>query len=284
MKKRTMLRRGLAVPADPQVNMPDFVIIGTDQVGSRSDFPNNPAVQVEVNGPSGSKKQWLFSKFPRVHRTGGAPLELRFRRVERLGGVIDYVLVLKEADGKPVLAHVRNGRLVKRTGVDPGEPVDIEGTDYRIAIDRFFENANMSAEVVNQSDMPGRPAIEITIEQDGSATPLYLWEQTPADVSGYKMLYLREDRIRDFYSILQIVEGDDVIAQKKIEVNDPLLYSGYALYQSSYDDENQAWSGLQVKKDPGVPLVYAGFLVLISGMIIIFYINPLLAKAKKSVA
>jgi len=101
------------------------------------------------------------------------------------------------------------------------------------------------------------------------------------DVPGYRLVYVREERIKDFYSVLQIIDGDKVAVEKKIEVNDPLRYGGYALYQSSYDRESLRWSGLQVRKDPGVPLVYAGFAVQILGMIIIFYINPLLRKAKK---
>lgn len=65
-------------------------------------------------------------------------------------------------------------------------------------------------------------------------------------------------------------------------MNHPLRYEGYSLYQWAYDGEGLRWSNLRVKKDAGVPLVYVGFLLQILGMIIIFYINPLLRKAKKA--
>jgi hypothetical protein len=217
-----------------------------------------------------------------MHATGELPFEIKFVRNELVGAITDYVLVANPGGGKPVLAYVREGKLASKKEISLGEPVSVEGTDYSIVIDKFFKNANMVRQVVNRPDMPNRPAVELVVQLQGESHPIYLWEGNPADVTGYKMLYRREPRIRDFYSILQIIDNGKVVAEKKIEVNDPIRHAGYALYQSSYDSEGQTWSGLQVKKDPGVPLVYAGFLTQIVGMIIIFYINPLIKKARKA--
>ncbi|UCD56983.1 MAG: cytochrome c biogenesis protein ResB [Candidatus Hydrogenedentota bacterium] len=263
--------------------VPDFVIdFGTREVTSRSDFPNNPAIQIRIMSPSGSSEQWVFSRFPSTHTAADASIELRFRRNQHFGNIVDYVLVLNAPDSRPALAHIREGKLMAKAVIDIGQPVSIEETAYGITVDRFFENANMLREIVNRSDRPNRPAMEISVEQGGSSNSYYLWEKTPTDVGNYRMMYTQEDRVRDFYSILQIIDDGKVAMEKKIEVNDPLRYEGYALYQSSYDDEGLSWSGLQVKKDPGIPLVYGGFSLQVLGMIIIFYINPLMRKARKS--
>ncbi|RJP64694.1 MAG: hypothetical protein C4532_18805 [Candidatus Abyssobacteria bacterium SURF_17] len=265
--------------------VPDFVIdTTTRQVTSRSQFPNNPAIQVRVTGPAGAKEQWIFSKFPAVHTAGDIPLQLKFLRNESMAGIEDYVLVLSPADGDPVFAHIAEGKPAKTAKLEPGKPFEIGDTGYRIVADKFFENANMKPEMVNRTDGPGHPAIEITLDHGGSPKSHYLWAGNPTDVNGYRMMYHQEERIRDFYSILQIIDGGKMVAEKKIEVNDPLRYGGYSFYQSSYDSEALRWSGLQVKKDPGVPLVYAGFSFQILGMIVIFYINPLVRKARKSQA
>ncbi len=262
--------------------VPDFVIdVATRDIASRSDVPRNPALQIRLTGPTGSKERWLFSKFPEVHTASSEPFSIRFLRDDRLGDARDYVLAVKPSEGNPVVAHFRDGVLVETVQAKIAEPIKIAGIPHRLVIDRFFENANMENKLVNRPEGVGRPAVEISIDEDGSERNLVLWERTPVDIEGYRMVYVREERPKGYYSVLQVVKNGIVVAQKKIGVNDPLRYDGYTFYQSSYDSENLAWSGLQVKKDPGVPLVYAGFSMQILGMVIIFYINPLLRKRGK---
>ena len=120
------------------------------------------------------------------------------------------------------------------------------------------------------------------INHGSSKEERVLWEDEPFDIPGYRLVYAQDERVRDFFSVLQVIDGGEVVLEKKIEVNDPLRYGGYTFYQTSYDQKGLSWSGLQVRNDPGVPFVYAGFLVQILGMIVIFYINPLIRKAKKA--
>ena len=89
------------------------------------------------------------------------------------------------------------------------------------------------------------------------------------------------DSIKHFTSKLRIVENGQTVAEKTIRVNDPLKHRGYAIYQSSYDPEAGEFSGLQIVKDPGIPVVYSGFGALCFGVIFIFYIKPFLRKKQK---
>ena len=82
-------------------------------------------------------------------------------------------------------------------------------------------------------------------------------------------------RIKDFKSRVAIIEKDNRVAlMQEIQVNHPLQYKGYTFYQSAYDPKQPDWSGLEVVKDPGVPLVYAGFILLNAGVMLIFYWKP----------
>jgi hypothetical protein len=265
--------------------VPDFLIdTATGQVTTRSQLPNNPAVRVRIDGPAGPQETWLFAKFPTMHAAGEAPpLSPVYIRSAGLGNIKDYVVLFKPDNAAPALVHVADSKVVSRKEVEIGKPVKIEGRNIEIVFEKFIENANMVTELVNDPTRPGgRPAVEITIEERGSFKPYYLYADSIADINGYRMLYLQQPRPSDFYSILQVIEDGQVVTEKKIEVNNPLRYSGYSFYQAYYDDRALSWSGLQVKKDPGIPLVYAGFVVQILGMIVIFYINPLLRKARKS--
>ena len=260
---------------------PDFMIGENKQAISRSEFPHNPAIQVRITNSEGSSvEQWLFVKFPDMHKAEGLPFELTYNRLGPGGHVVDHVFILNAPEGLPVVAHARDGKLLKRTEIEPSELFAIDGTGLELLIESLYENANVNSELIELEDGHGRPAVELSIGPED----MLLWVDTPVDIPGYRLVYVQEERVADFYSVLQILEGDEVVAEKKIEVNDPIRYGGYAFYQQSYDSKGLSWSGLQVRKDPGVPLVYGGFLVQIIGMIIIFYINPLIRKAKKAKA
>jgi len=57
-----------------------------------------------------------------------------------------------------------------------------------------------------------------------------------------------------------------------IEMNHELSYGGYRFFQSSYrQEEGREMTVLSVSKDPGQPLVFAGYVLLILGMITVFF-------------
>ncbi|MFP4367097.1 MAG: hypothetical protein ACLFQA_08385 [Bacteroidales bacterium] len=61
-----------------------------------------------------------------------------------------------------------------------------------------------------------------------------------------------------------------------IEVNKPPKVKGWRLYQLSYNQNMGKWSDLsviEVVKDPWLPLVYAGFIMLFAGAVYIFWIG-----------
>lgn len=88
--------------------------------------------------------------------------------------------------------------------------------------------------------------------------------------------------IKSFKSTLQLVEGDTVVGERIVEVNHPFQYKGYTLYQSGYNPTDLSYTSLQVVKDPGVPVVYAGFSLMIVGLFIVFYLGPWLSAGGKT--
>ncbi|HTS17895.1 MAG TPA: cytochrome c biogenesis protein ResB, partial [Verrucomicrobiae bacterium] len=59
-------------------------------------------------------------------------------------------------------------------------------------------------------------------------------------------------------------------------------YKGYTFYQSGYNPDDLSYTAFQVVKDPGVPVVYAGFALMIVGLFIVFYLNPWLDARRKA--
>jgi hypothetical protein len=88
--------------------------------------------------------------------------------------------------------------------------------------------------------------------------------------------------IKSFKSTLTLVEGKSIVGERTVEVNRPFGYRGYTFYQSGYNPDDLSYTSLQVVKDPGVPVVYTGFSLMIVGLFIVFYLNPWLDARRKA--
>jgi cytochrome c biogenesis protein ResB len=93
-----------------------------------------------------------------------------------------------------------------------------------------------------------------------------------------RLFYWRVAKIKAFKATVQLFEGRKVVASKTVEVNEPLKYKGYTIYQSSYDKDHEQFSVFEIARDPGVPFVYLGFLIISVGVMFSFYLRPLLMK------
>lgn len=83
---------------------------------------------------------------------------------------------------------------------------------------------------------------------------------------------LQEGNGRDtgmnFRSRIQLREPGRPPVGAALEVNKPFSFNGYAFYQSWYDPAHLDRSGIEVVRDPGLPLVYAGILLLNLGILL----------------
>lgn len=132
------------------------------------------------------------------------------------------------------------------------------------------------------SNRPNNPAVQIEIVKNGHTSKRWLFARFPefGDHSGHqegtemdccaairaRYEYVPGD-IGQFRSHLTVVENGRETAQKTIWVNEPFRHKGYTFYQSGYDPDDPAFSSLQVAKDPSVPIVYAGFVLLPLGLV-----------------
>ena len=64
-----------------------------------------------------------------------------------------------------------------------------------------------------------------------------------------------------------------ILLMRKISMNNPLRYRGFSFYQSSYIPGPTETTVLSVRNDPGTPLVYAGFLIVIVGVVAMFLLR-----------
>jgi hypothetical protein len=143
----------------------------------------------------------------------------------------------------------------------------------RIIVQKTFENFKLRVEGDKQVpyDAPGdsNPAVQVIIEKpDETVTAGYVFEYFDpifTEPVGFHVVYQRA--VKDYISEVEIVADDKPVAAKAIEVNHPLHYGGYHLYQHSLDEDDAGqYTILQVVSDSGLNLVYGGYVMLIAGV------------------
>ncbi len=71
--------------------------------------------------------------------------------------------------------------------------------------------------------------------------------------------------------------------RKVVRVNHPLQWGGYAFYQNNFvpgSREEAVTSVFRVKYDRGIPTIYAGFIILVTGVCMMLYVKPLLRRKR----
>lgn len=139
------------------------------------------------------------------------------------------------------------------------------------------------------------PAVLVEVNADTDTSKMWVQKYRPAsvtiDITPYELVfrdkqvplgfqvtlnrfrigyYPGERRPRSFESQVTIVERATGRTQGRvISMNHPTKYGGYTLYQSSYRmDGNQTISYLSVVRDPGLPIVFAGYFIIMAGMVV----------------
>ncbi|HEU4338843.1 MAG TPA: cytochrome c biogenesis protein ResB [Planctomycetota bacterium] len=72
------------------------------------------------------------------------------------------------------------------------------------------------------------------------------------------------------------------VTKKTIEVNTPMKYKGFVIYQSGWNEGERRMSIFQISKDPGKKILYLGWVMAVSGSIFMFFLKPFLQKLIKT--
>lgn len=86
-------------------------------------------------------------------------------------------------------------------------------------------------------------------------------------------LVMPEREPQRFASEVKIYTQEGTITEGTIEVNRPMEVEGWKIYQLSYDETKGRWSDVSVfelVRDPWLPIVYAGIIMMMAGAICLF--------------
>ncbi len=267
---------------------------------------SNPAVKFRVKGPQLEERHTAFSRFPEFPTLHGMkPSAAGFKifyRVPNSGSRGQSHELRFVQDGKNLKVQTRTGLKVTTREAKPGEEVPIGWMDLTYKIEEFLPHAEhrhifSSVESGPQNQEP--PAVQLRVQADGGEQSFWIGQGRKQEVSaggktydfvfgekripaGFK-LTLKDFRVENdpgtekpasFES--DVILKDDMRGIERkvtISMNNPLVYRGFHVYQASYltEEGRPEISVFAVGRDPGVPVKYAGALILIGGIIIMFF-------------
>lgn len=283
---------------------PDFVINDTGP-GTRSNAPNNPAVAFTLDGPEGQEAYLLFAFHPEISTMHGwahrLPWQTTYTHPARRQVPPNSTGLARTPDG--AFAAVMTGPAGTTSRTKPlkvGQWITHPRLPYRVQIAAFEPRAQITRAAARRSDRVREEALRVVGRQADAAseTWLGLGDVTELPVGSERLLItyrkmqttlpftvaLNEFRRQNYpgTQMAKSFEADvtltdparDVTIHRIISLNNPLKYRGYSLFQASFIDGPTETTVLAVRNDPGVPLVYLGFLIVVGGVVALFWRRP----------
>jgi hypothetical protein len=286
---------------------PHFAIVG-EEYSSRSATLANPAVLVDVTGPNQShERHLLFADHPDVdvsHREGEKlTAKAAFNLpADHPSEAVGQVKLVRGPDGVIHFVTGQQGAAERRGQLEAGRAVSYPESGARFWVTRALENARLEQRVWNGGREVQNPAVHITARDGKEEHELWVIQGAPREFAlgdrrltldyGFKRLDLGFSvMLEDFREITypginlaESFESDVVVTapehkfSRLISMNNPLKFRGYKIFQSSFQRGERETSIFSVARDPGVPLVYTGYFILILGLILIFFLKPYLIR------
>lgn len=272
-----------------------------------TDIPaKNPALRLVVRAGGVEEKHLVFAKFPDFSSIHGAAPDQRKSRVyyhvpEAGAEAGSEFRVVPTEDG--LLYQIKQGPELKEGRIAIGTPIESGWMDFRFTIAEYLPKAVPVLEFrpveSKSSSEEALSAIQIEVGQGKDAKVLWLSQglQQRVEVAGvgYAALYglrqipagfrltLEDFRLEhypgtnnpmSFESDVVLTDPMRGVLQKAtISMNNPLSYRGYKIYQSGYNlsGPGPEVSIFSVSRDPGIFLKYLGTIVMVAGILLIYY-------------
>jgi hypothetical protein len=280
--------------------LPHAVVGPDNEVTNASDRPMNPYIEAELVGPEGAETHRAFARFPDLGTMHG---------MDGLGPSLVFVAQGDDAPMTPVevvggpggelfvrFMPARGDIVIRKLGL--GMTIDAPWRGGRFVVRRRVENARVHHELVPVDPVRTTrvPAILVRLTRAGQSSDQWLQKHKSVQVGegdtafdlaygdqkaelGFAVTldrfrigyYPGGQRPRSFESHITITNPRDGRSRSQVvSMNQPVAHGGFTLCQSSYrQDRGRMTTVLSVSRDPGLPVVFAGYIGLMAGMCIV---------------
>jgi hypothetical protein len=262
--------------------VPDFAKRDLPPEGQSAD---NPALHVRIEGPGGKEDRWVFARFPdfdSMHRVKDPNIRLLYRKPDPSRSWT-LVRFLEGPEGRLEVIQFDQRKIVLKARPQVGDRIEL--TDHPIAIKLLEHRPKVTIRFTDRSllDRPLNPVVRVAVDGSDAKDTFLLGagrDWRPLGHTGIEVKLVQVQRIKDYRSTMKVHDDDRVAVRHGIEVNQPLSYKGFSFYQMDYDKEWHRYTVLQVSKDPGNLVVYAGFIAVTIGLLYACLIQPFLPPPK----
>ena len=274
--------------------------------------PLNPAVEFEIREEAGLKethtKFLLFPDFPSIR--GGktadffhleVALEAAFPE-EKAGGVPTFFIYPSTENSWRYEIYSSKG-LLKKGELKLHDKIQTGWRDISVQVLQMFNRAQVLKKIKPaENNAGGSFAVRLIQDDTGKTENYWLTENRPAVVrtkNGSLRLALEpvkaplpfELTLKDFRKtdypgtkspasfesdVNLFDHAKKITVEKTIRMNQPLDWEGWRVFQSSYiqDPELGEASVFSIAKNPGTKLIYSGGIIILIGVIFLFYFHP----------
>ncbi len=296
--------------------------VDSGKLVEQSEKWNNPACELLLEGNGIQEKHTVFSKFPdfpTMHgmKPSAAGVKIYFRRPEETetANAKNELRFVWQGKGPP-LYQIRKGEEISGGELKLNQNYPTGWMDFKFRVEKYYPHAEarneFKEEPVNSQAEDHLSSLEIELEKNGEKKSFWLGQGDRETVNFggefFQMVYglrtvpvgfrleLKDFRVENYPGTNRpasfesdVILKDDAtgtVRDVNIRMNHPLKYRGFKVFQSGY----QALPGqpevsiFTVAKDPGVIIKYIGAVVLISGILIMFYSRRFSSRPKKELA
>lgn len=261
-----------------------------------------PALKIRLLGSRANFNDWMFLQPDKGTRSEVGPAEIRFVKekpdLSKPPAKATLYFYLEGKGQPPKIAVARSGQPFRELGrVTLNKNIMLGWMDFELVVDAFHPSAIPEAAYTPmKAPIPGFDGYQVVeVELDGQRLWLELGASGQVAV-GDALYYVQFARrqvdlgfeltLKQFnigyyegttrpksYSSQVEVAGESHV----ISMNQPLKHGGFTFYQASYEMDDAGaprLSVLSVNYDPGRFVKYLGCLMLVAGILSMFYFKP----------
>ena len=270
----------------------------------------SPAVKIRLSGTRATFNEWIFLQSDVGTTRELGPATIRFVRAKPdlktpPAKPTLYLYLEGAADQAPKIAVARSGEKFRELGrAIPGKSQALGWMDFELTLEEYHSSAVPKASYQPLTrPIPGfEPftALEVALGKERMWLELGAYGQVSADDSVYYVQFARKqaelgfdvklnkfqvtyyegtNRAKEYTSEVEVAGQTHLIS-----MNNPLHHGGFTFYQASYEtdpDGTPRLSVLSVNYDPGRVTKYAGSLMIVLGIISMFYFRPVYTGKSK---